>query len=180
LIPSPPATPSQAPSPAPGYKAIALVGPSHSGKTELICRLLEWFAAQGLKAAVLKHSHHRHLGDDGKDTWRYRQAGGRLVALAAPGLLQITRSGPEDPPLPGVLAELAPAADLILVEGYKTSDLPKLGLVPPEANPAASLPDYPHLVAWVSPRRLSTHLPVFHPGQVAAIGRFILDLLGCR
>jgi molybdopterin-guanine dinucleotide biosynthesis protein B len=180
LIPPPPATPPQAPSPAPGYKAIALVGPSNSGKTELICRLLEWFAAQGLRAAVLKHSHHPHLGDDGKDTWRYRQAGGRLVALAAPGLLQVTRFGPEDPPLPAVLAELAPAADLILVEGYKTSDLPKLGLVPPEAAPVAALPDYPHLVAWVSPRRLPTHLPVFQPRQVAAIGHFILDLLGCR
>lgn len=181
MIPPPPAAPSQAPSPAPGYKAIALVGPSHAGKTELICRLLKWFAAQGLRVAVLKHSHHRHLGDDGKDTWRYRQAGARLVALAAPGLLQITRSGPEDPPLPALLAELAPAADLILVEGYKTSDLPKLGLVPPEAPPdAASLPDYPHLVAWVSPWPLPTHLPVFHPRQVAAIGHFIRDRLGCR
>jgi molybdopterin-guanine dinucleotide biosynthesis protein B len=179
LIPLPPAAPCQTPSPAPSYKAIALVGPSHSGKTELICRLLEWFAAQGLRAAVLKHSHHRHLGDDGKDTWRYRQAGGRLVALTAPGLLQITRSCPQEPPLAAVLAELAPAADLILVEGYKTSDLPKLGLVPPEPAPT-SLPDYPRLVAWVSPRRLPTHLPVFQPHQVEAIGHFILDLLGCR
>ena len=181
MIPPPAAAPPKAPWPAPRHKAIALVGPSHSGKTLLICRLLEWFAAQGLRAAVLKHSHHRHLGDDGKDTWRYRQAGARLVALAAPGLLQITRSGPEDPPLLAVLAELAPAVDLILVEGYKTSHLPKLGLVPPEAAPDdVSLPDYPHLVAWVSPRPLSTHLPVFHPRQVAAIGHFILDRLGCR
>ena len=116
------------------------MGTSNTGKTELICRLLEWFAAQGLRVAVLKHSHHQHLGDDGKDTWRYRQAGGRLVALAAPGLLQITRSGPEEPPLDEILAELAPDADLILVEGYKTSDLPKVGLAPPDAaSPLAGL-----------------------------------------
>ncbi len=178
MIPPPPAAPSQAPSPAPGYKAIALVGPSHAGKTELICRLLKWFAAQGLRVAVLKHSHHRHLGDDGKDTWRYRQAGGRLVALAAPGLLQITRSGPEEPPLAAILAELAPEADLILVEGYKTSDLPKVGVAPPAG--AASLPHYPGLIAWVSPAALATPLPVFHPRQVAAIGRFIRDQLGGR
>jgi len=151
------------------------VGPSNSGKTELICRLLEWFAAQGLGAAVLKHSHKQHLGDDGKDTWRYRQAGGRLVALAAPGLVQITPSYPGEPELSAVLAELAPAADLILVEGYKTSDLPKLGMAPTTA--VASLPDYPHLVAWVSSWPLTTPLPVFHPRQVADIGRFILDRL---
>ncbi|MGA9755825.1 MAG: molybdopterin-guanine dinucleotide biosynthesis protein B [Desulfobaccales bacterium] len=173
-LPSPPSTPP----PAPRVKAIAIVGPSNSGKTELICGLLAWLAAQGLKAAVLKHSHHLHLADDGKDTGRYRRAGAGLVALAAPGLLQITRSGAGEPALTTILAELAPAADLILVEGYKDSDLPKVGLAPLEAVP--TLPDYPGLVAWVSSWPLTTDLPVFHPRQVAEIGRFIQDQLGCR
>ena len=155
-----------------------MVGPSNSGKTELICRLLEWFIAQGVRVAVLKHSHHQDLGDDGKDTWRYRQSGAGLVALAAPGLLQITRSSAEETPLDAILAELAPGADLILVEGYKTSHLPKLGLAPPDAT--SPLPDYPRLVAWVSAYPLPTHLPVFNPLQVAAIGRFIQDHLGGR
>jgi molybdopterin-guanine dinucleotide biosynthesis protein MobB len=101
-----------------------------------------------------------------------------LVALAAPGLLQITRSDPEEPPLPMILAELAPAADLILVEGYKTSDLPKVGLTPPDA--ATKLPEYPHLIAWVSAWPLPTDLPVFHPRQVPEIGWFIRERLGCR
>ena len=135
MIASPVAPPSTPAAPAPRDKAIAIVGPSNSGKTGLICRLLEWFAARQLKVAVLKHSHHEHLGDEAKDTGRYRQAGSRLVALAAPGLLQITRSGLKEPPLAAILAELAPDADLILVEGYKSSDLPKVGLAPPD--PAA-------------------------------------------
>jgi molybdopterin-guanine dinucleotide biosynthesis protein B len=178
LIASPPSAPVPPASPALRPKAFAIVGTSNSGKTELICRLLEWFGAQGLKAAVLKHSHHQRIGDDGKDTWRYRQAGARLVGLAAPGLIQITRSGPGEPPLQMILAEMIQAADLILVEGYKTSDLPKIGLAPPDT--ASPLPDYPHLLAWVSPRPLPTRLPVFNPLEVAAIGRFIQDQLGGR
>jgi molybdopterin-guanine dinucleotide biosynthesis adapter protein len=178
LIASPPATPDTPASPALKPKAFGIVGTSNSGKTELICRLLEWFTNQGLRVAVLKHSHHQQIGDDGKDTWRYRQAGARLAALAAPGLLQITRSSTQEPSLEEILAELAPAADLILVEGYKTSDLPKVGLAPPDA--ASPLPDYPRLVAWVSARPLPTRLPVFDPLQVAAIGRFIQDQLGGR
>jgi molybdopterin-guanine dinucleotide biosynthesis adapter protein len=178
LIASPPAAPDTPASRAPRDKALALVGPSNSGKTELICRLLEWFTNQGLRIAVLKHTHHQQIGDDGKDTWRYRQAGAGLVALAAPGLLQITRSGAQEPPLDAILAELAPGSDLILVEGYKTSDLPKVGLAPPDA--ASPLPDYPRLVAWVSARPLPTRLPVFHPLQVAAIARFIQDQVGER
>ena len=178
MIASPPAAPDTPASRTLRDKALALVGPSNSGKTELICRLLEWFANQGLRVAVLKHSHHQQIGDDGKDTGRYRQAGARLVALAAPGLLQITRSSSQEPPLEAILAELAPMADFILVEGYKTSDLPKVGLAPPDA--ASPLPDYPHLVAWVSVRPLPSRLPVFHPLQVAEIGRFIQDQLGGR
>ena len=178
MITPPPAASATPASPALRPKALAIVGSSNSGKTELICRLLEWFTTQGLRPAILKHSHHQHLGDDGKDTWRYRQAGAGLVALVAPGLLQITRSGPEEPLLDTILAELAPGADFILVEGYKTSDLLKVGLAPPDA--ASPLPDYPCLVAWVSARPLPTHLPVFNPLQVAEIGRFIQDQLGGR
>jgi molybdopterin-guanine dinucleotide biosynthesis protein B len=153
------------------------VGPSNSGKTELICALLKWFATQKLKVAILKHSHKQHLGDEGKDTWRYRQAGGQLVALAAPGLLQINRAFPGEPSLAAVLSALAPEVDLILVEGYKTSDLPKIGVVGPEVHPA--LPDYPHVVAWISRLPLATALPVFSPGQFEEIGRFIQTQLGC-
>ena len=178
MIAPPAAAPNPPASPALRPKAVAIVGTSNSGKTELICRLLEWFANQGLRVAVLKHTHHQQIGDDGKDTGRFRQAGARLVALAAPGLLQITRAGAQDTRLEAILAELAPGADFILVEGYKTSDLPKVGLAPPDA--ASPLPDYPRLVAWVSARPLPTRLPVFHPLQVAEIGRFILDQLGGR
>lgn len=153
------------------------MGPSNSGKTELICALLKWFATQKLKVAILKHSHKQHLGDEGKDTWRYRQAGGQLVALSAPGLLQVNRAFPGEPSLAAVLSALAPGVDLILVEGYKTSDLPKIGVVGPEVPTA--LPDYPHVVAWISPLPLTTALPVFSPGQVEEIGRFIQTQLGC-
>lgn len=163
--------------PPPEAKAIAIVGLSNSGKTELICGLLKWFAARKLKVAVLKHSHKQILGDAGKDTGRYRTAGGQLVALAAPGLLQINRSFSGEPLLAAVLSELAPGVDLILVEGYKTSNLPKIGVVGPDAPPA--LPDYPGLVAWVSPMPLATNLPVFPPLHVAEIGRFIQVQLDC-
>jgi molybdopterin-guanine dinucleotide biosynthesis protein B len=176
LTASPSATPTLASTPAPEAKAIAIVGPSNSGKTELICALLKWFDGQNLKVAVLKHSHKQHLGDEGKDTGRYRAAGGRLVALAAPSLLQINRSSAGEPKLAAVLSQLAPEVDLILVEGYKTSDLPKIGVVGPDVPPV--LPAYPHLVAWVSQLLPATDLPVFKPSQVAEIGRFIQTRLG--
>jgi len=152
-------------------KAVAIVGPSNSGKTELICRLVGWFQSQGLEAAVLKHSHKLNLGEQNKDTGRYRQAGARNVALAGPGLLQITRVLPADPPVEEVLAAWAPDADLILVEGYKSSTLPKIALVGERLEKV--LPDFSQVIALVSADPCPSPLPVFAPQQVAELGRFI-------
>ena len=152
------------------------MGPSGSGKTELICRLLEWFQAQGLKVAILKHSHKLNLGDESKDTGRYHQAGARIVALAAPGLLQVTRYLPEDPPLATVLDALAPGVDLILVEGYKTSPLPKVALVGLKLENI--LPNISHVIALVSSDPVDSPLPVFHPRQAAELCAFLMTYLG--
>jgi molybdopterin-guanine dinucleotide biosynthesis protein B len=157
-------------------RALAFVGFANSGKTELICRLLPVLMARGLRIAVLKHSHHPDINpsDQGKDTWRYRQAGARSVALAAPGLVQITLSFSGEPPLPQVLALLKEEADLVLVEGYKTGPLPKVAVLTPEAG---EVPDYPNLIALVSEKLVDSPLPVFQPHQVEELGRWLYDYL---
>jgi molybdopterin-guanine dinucleotide biosynthesis protein MobB len=157
-------------------RAISIVGLSGSGKTELICRLLDWLVRQGLRVAVLKHTHHSDPGDRGKDTWRFRQAGARVVALAAPGLLQISHSFPAEPPLSEILASLSPEVDLTLVEGYKAGPLPKIAVL----NPALEerLPDLSQVIALVGPAPATVAVPVFQPDEVAAIGAFILAHLG--
>jgi len=158
-------------------KAIAVVGQSNTGKTELICRLLPWLSARGLRVAVLKHSHHPDLdrGERGKDTWRYRQAGAQTVALAAPGFLQVTRSFAGEPPLEQIMSSLASDADIVLVEGYKTGTLPKVAVLPPEDRPEA--PDYQHLIALVSEQPVDSPLPVFQPHQVEKLGQWLYDYL---
>ncbi|MCX5891504.1 MAG: molybdopterin-guanine dinucleotide biosynthesis protein B, partial [Deltaproteobacteria bacterium] len=145
-------------------KALSIVGFSGSGKTELICRLLDWLVRRGLKVAVLKHTHHDDLGDQGKDTWRFRQAGARAVALAAPGLLQVSHAFPEEPPLPMILASLNPEVDLILVEGYKSGPLPKIVVLHPRTE--KRLPDLTQVIALVGPESAAAAVPVFQPDEV--------------
>lgn len=158
-------------------KAVSIVGFSGSGKTELICRLLKHYSGLGLRVAVLKHTHHQlSPGDEGKDTWRFRQAGAAVAALAAPGLLQISRSFAEEPPLAESLAVLSPSTDLILVEGYKSGSLPKILVLNPalKENPV----DLNQVIAVVSPVPVASPVPVFRPAEVGAIGNLILDHLG--
>jgi molybdopterin-guanine dinucleotide biosynthesis adapter protein len=153
---------------------ISIAGPSGSGKTELICRLLEWFAARGLKVAVLKHSHKTGVAES--DPARtYRQAGAKAMAQAGADLLQVSRYEAGEPELTEILAGLSPQADLVIVEGYKQSSLPKLALAGSEA---AEVPlDVSRVVAWVGRAPLDTPLPVFQPEEVEKIGGFILEYL---
>jgi molybdopterin-guanine dinucleotide biosynthesis protein B len=157
-------------------RAIGVVGYSNSGKTELICRLLPLLTARGLKVAVLKHSHHPDLDrvDQGKDTWRYRQAGAYAVALAAPGLVQVSRSFSGEPSLQQALAMLAGQVDLIVVEGYKTGPLPKVAVLGLEDREA---PDYPNLLALVSDKQVSSSLPIFERNQVDELAAWLYDYL---
>lgn len=170
----PPVRPGRPQEGAKAGRVISLVGPANSGKTWLICRLVEHFRAQGLKVAVLKHSHKPGLAQ-APEVRRHREAGARTVALAGPHLLHLNRSYPGEPPLAEILRLLAPAVDLVLVEGYKSGDLPQIALAGPGLDEV--LPDRSRVVALVSPAPLDAAVPVFKPEEVAELARFIQAFL---
>lgn len=107
---------------------LGIAGYSGSGKTTLIEKLLPRLLAAGRRVAVIKQSHHDiQVDQPGKDSWRHRQAGAVEVLLTSPHrwmLVHESRGEPE-PELAAHLARLSPC-DLVLVEGYKHADIPKL------------------------------------------------------
>ena len=105
-----------------------IVGRSNAGKTHLITRLVRAAVARGLVVSTVKHAHHAFDVDQpGKDSYLHREAGAHEVLVASAGrwaLLHENRAAPE-PALSELLARLAPC-DLVLVEGSKGGDHPKL------------------------------------------------------
>ncbi|MCA9035395.1 MAG: molybdopterin-guanine dinucleotide biosynthesis protein B [Planctomycetaceae bacterium] len=64
---------------------VHIVGRKNSGKTTLVCELVEFLTRQGLQIATVKHTHHHHeLDTPGKDSHRHRESGATAVGILSP------------------------------------------------------------------------------------------------
>ena len=109
-------------------KVFGIAGRSGMGKTTLLERLVPELRARGLVVSLIKHSHKAiEIDRPGKDSYRLREAGCQEVLLLGDGrwaLMHELRGDPE-PPLDYLLSRLQ-HCDIVLVEGFKSGDFPKL------------------------------------------------------
>ena len=156
---------------------LGITGYSGSGKTTLLEKLLSQLAALGLRAAVIKHSHHNAQTDiPGKDSHRMTQAGAAQVIMACDKRWALMT---ETARQPAALADLArqfdPAlADLVLVEGFKHEPLPKI-LLHRRAN-GRPLPEADsRTLAVATDDTPDTALPLLDINDTPQIARFIAN-----
>lgn len=164
-------------------KILGIAGYSGAGKTTLIEKLLAAFTARGLSVSVIKQSHHDvEVDRPGKDSWRHAQAGAHEVLLTSPHrwmLVSELRGAPE-PELDTLVTRLAPC-DLVLVEGFRHADLPKLEVWRKDNDQPWLHPADPKIIAVacdIANEMLTpSDLPHFDLNNSAAIAAFILDTL---
>jgi molybdopterin-guanine dinucleotide biosynthesis protein B len=161
-------------------KVIGIAGFSGSGKTTLIEKLIPLFVRDGLRVSLVKHAHHEFDVDQpGKDSWRHRHAGCTEVLVSSSkrwALMHELRGAPE-PSLAELLKHLAPC-DLAIIEGYKSSEIPKVEVHRRAATAPLLFPDDPHVVAVATDEPLETRLPQFGLDDAEGVARFIVRHLG--
>lgn len=158
-------------------RVFGLAGWSGSGKTTLVTRLLPALLRRGVSVSTLKHAHHDFDVDQaGKDSWRHRQAGAREVMVASDrrwALMHELRGAPE-PAMDEILRHMSPV-DLVLVEGYKRGDHPKLEVYRASLGKTLLAPDDDSIIAVASDAPVpNMRLPFFELGDVDAIAAFII------
>jgi molybdopterin-guanine dinucleotide biosynthesis protein B len=124
-------------------------GWSGAGKTTLIRQVIARLVGQGLRVATLKHAHHDFdIDHPGKDSWEHRRAGAGEVLVVSDRrwALMHELNGEAEPRLPELLGKLAPA-DIVLVEGFKRSPIPKLEVFRAANDKPALHPDDPSIIA---------------------------------
>lgn len=120
---------------------LAVSGSKNAGKTHLVEQLIAELVARGVDLAVVKHDAHAHMKIDyeGKDTWRYRQAGAPRIGVIGPlGRVVMDYSQPflTGQPAEEAIQRLFPDVVLILVEGFKDHALPRIKLFAAHEGPA--------------------------------------------
>jgi molybdopterin-guanine dinucleotide biosynthesis protein B len=126
---------------------LGVVGSSGSGKTTLLTQLLPLLRAGGLTVSTIKHTHHSvDMDQPGKDSFRHRQAGATEVMVVSDARWALLRETPAPPSLAALAARMAPV-DLILVEGFKADDFPKLEVFRPALGKPPLWPVMPGILA---------------------------------
>ncbi len=156
-------------------KIVAVTGPSQSGKTLLITRLIPELRGRGLAVAVIKHCGHGFLLDvEGKDSWKYGQAGAAGVALIAPGEIAVLKKTGDFPDFRDLARCYFPEAAIVLVEGGRgIRGLKKVQVVRRGLEADAGIEEE-ELLAVVSDADSVADVPVFLPGQAAELAAFLV------
>jgi molybdopterin-guanine dinucleotide biosynthesis adapter protein len=159
-------------------RVISVVGWKNNGKTTLVVRLVEHLTRQGLAVSSIKHAHHSiDLDRPGKDSWRHREAGAKEVVLATSRrwiLMHELREATE-PSLPELLANLADV-DLVIVEGFKGTSLPKIEVHRAERGTELIARTDPDVVAVAADVDLADlAVPVIHLDDIAALADVVLE-----
>lgn len=149
---------SQARVPVVGFAAY-----SGTGKTTLLTHLIPILRGRGIRLAGIKHSHHKFdIDQPGKDSYRLRKAGidQMLVASRCRWALMVENaSGATEPRLDELIGHIDQSqVDLILIEGFKHEDFPKIELHRPALAHPLLCPEDPQIIA------LASDAPVAAPG----------------
>lgn len=109
-------------------RVFAVCGLKDSGKTTLICRLVEELAGQGRRVAVIKHDGHDFQCDiPGTDTYCFDQAGACGTAIYSEYQMFVHKKGTRERELS--LIGQFPEAEFIILEGCKNSSWPKIEVI---------------------------------------------------
>jgi molybdopterin-guanine dinucleotide biosynthesis protein B len=130
---------------------LSITGKKNSGKTTLVVRLADALTRRGVRVMTIKHgSHTFNMDPVNTDTYRhYHEGQAERVAMISPDKFALVVRW-EQPITPQeVAARYMSDADLVLCEGFKATELPKIEIFRRVAHEAPLFdPSLPNAAAW--------------------------------
>ncbi len=159
----------------PSPPVVSIVGKSNVGKTTLVEKLVAELKRRGYRVGTIKHDVHGfELDKPGKDSWRHAQAGSDCVVIASPAKVAMIWRVEEEMGIDEILAML-PDVDIVLTEGYKRGNKPKIEVSRREAGPEL-LCSAEELIAIATDQPHDSPVPQFGIDDAAGIVNYLEQL----
>ncbi len=153
---------------------LSIVGRSNSGKTTLIERLLPELKKLGVRVGTIKHDVHGfEMDHQGKDTWRHRQSGADSVVIASSSQLALISNLDEELSLDELAEKFFGNVDLVLTEGYKSHDKPKIEVFRSALGETALCELKDNLIGLVTDVKLELDVPQFQIENISQLVEYI-------
>ena len=153
---------------------VSIVGKSGAGKTTLMERLIPELKNMGLRVGTIKHDVHGfELDHPGKDSWRHKQAGSATTIISSPHKIGMVMDVDHDHTL-DELAPFLPGVDIILSEGYKQENKPKVEIFREKIHNRPLCLDDGNLIALMTDADIDLGVPRFETGDINGLAHFLI------
>ena len=127
----------------------------------MVVALVKALRQNGLRVGTIKHDVHGFEMDrPGKDSWRHKQAGALTTIISSPHQIGMVRDVDYDHQ-PHELLPLFSGMDIVLIEGFKRANLPKIEVHRQDNKKIPACKDDPLLIAVVSDVPVQWGVPVY-------------------
>ncbi|MDP5275608.1 molybdopterin-guanine dinucleotide biosynthesis protein B [Chengkuizengella axinellae] len=150
-------------------KIIQIVGYKNTGKTTLVCRLIEKLQEDGYKVGAIKNDAHQfEMDTEGTDTWKYQKAGADSIAITSQNGKETSIIHKRYTPLTNIIEQMSDK-NIIVVEGFKLEKYQKIVMIRSEEHIKliTSLDNVIAAVSWI-PLAIN-HIPVYSLDDIDSI-----------
>lgn len=157
---------------------VSIVGYSGSGKTTLIEKLISALKQRGFRVGTIKHDVHGFEMDrPGKDSWRHKQAGAFKTIITSPKQIGMVMDADHDHH-PLELLPLMAGMDIVIAEGFKRANLPKIEVFRPENKKPPACRGDRNLIGVVSNASLGWGIPRYTTDDIKILAEVIVQKFG--
>ena len=106
---------------------VSFIGKKKSGKTTVLLGVIKELRSRGYRVAAIKHDTHGFEIDiPDTDSYRFRELGTEVVGISSPWNYVWQVKTEEEPPLGELVRQIREPVDLVITEGFKRQDAPKI------------------------------------------------------
>ena len=154
---------------------VSVVGFSGAGKTTLLEKLIRVLSGRGYRVGSIKHDVHGfELDKPGKDSWRHKHAGTATTVISSHTQIGMVMDVDHDHH-PDELKRFFTNVDIILTEGYKQGNKPKLEIFRNKVHEEPLCKNDEHLIALISDIRIDLGVPQFSLDDIDGLADFLIS-----